>query len=467
MLKDSQDGRSRRGPNILNKAEPRDAPSLSFCMLPLASLALALCAAQEPVVLAELPEDLQLEGSRTVFAPGGTAAAVVVADGSLNDRLWRLWHDGELSEAYDFLDSLRFSRDGRHLAYRRGKVIESETQRWEVVLDGRQDGSYTWVGPPALRPDGGEVAYWAGAGVRHNPKGGVPNGVAYNATGRNGGHYFIVRGGKESKDRFPSTPERYAPVYRADGKEIAHLALLDDGLFVLVGKEEYGPYSTATGPVFAPLGKTCGWAGVPRSGRGAIVIGKKEYAEGASALGPPSFAAKGKDFAFATKRKDELVVEYDGEVIGESFGRLGKITLSDDGKHIAFVGSTSSATSSVSMSGQTIVLDDMQLIGDEENGGDRVAWSLVLDGQVISSGWNYIGQPIFSTKGDWLAVPVRKAKEWHLLTVRIEKKSVQEGLTEPFDAVGAAEFLKDGSIRFGARRGRELVQISLPLLQAE
>jgi hypothetical protein len=436
-------------------------------MLTLASFALACSLAQDPVVLAELPENLALEGSRSVFAPGGSAVAVLCAEGSLQDRMWRLWHEGELSESYDFIDSLRFSRDGKHLAYRRGKVIESETQRWEVVLDGRQDGSYTWVGAPALRPDGGEVAYWAGNEVRHDPKGGVPNGVAHNATGRNGGHYFIVRGGKEDKNRYPSTPERYAPVYRADGKEIAHLALLDDGLFVQVGKKEYGPYSSASGPVYAPEGKTCGWVGVPRSGRGAIVIGKKEYAEGAAALGPPAFAGKGKDFAFPTKRNNELVVEYDGEIVGQSFGRIGKIALSDDGKHIAFVGSTSSSTSSVSVSGQTIVLDDLQLIGDEENGGDRVTWSLVLDGQVISSGWNFIGQPTFSEKGDWLAVPVRKAKEWHLLTLRIDKKGVQEGLTEAFDAVGPAAFAADGRIRFGARRGRELLQITLPLLQSE
>lgn len=436
-------------------------------MLTLAALALAYSPVQDPIVLAELPEDLALEGSRTVFAPGGSAAAVLIPDASLQDRMWRLWHDGELGEPYDFIDSLRFSGDGKHLAYRRGKVIETETQRWEVVLDGRQDGSYTWVGPPALRPDGGEVSYWAGAGVLHDPKSGLPNGVARSSTGRNGGHYFIVRGGKEDKNRFPSTPERYAPVYRADGKEIAHLALLDDGLYVVVGKKEYGPYSSASGPVYAPAGKTCGWAGVPRSGRGAIVIGKKEYAEGAAALGPPAFAGKGRDFAFPTKRDNELVVEYDGDIVGESFGRIGKIALSEDGKHIAFVGSTSSSTSSVSVSGQTIVLDDMQLIGDEENGGDRVAWSLILDGQVISSGWNFIGQPVFSAKGDWLATPVRKGKEWHLLTLRIDKKSVQEGLSEAFDAVGPPAFQDDDEIRFGARRSRELLQITLPLLQSE
>lgn len=262
-------------------------------MLTLAALALACSPVQDPLVLAELPEDLVLEGSRSFFAPGGSAAAVLLAEDRQQDRLWRLWHAGELGEPYDFIENLRFSSDGKHLAYRRGKVIGTETQRWEVVLDGRQDGSYTWVGPPALRPDGSEVAYWAGAGVRHDPKGGVPNGVAHSATGRNGGHYFIVRGGKEDKNRFPSTPERYAPVYRADGKEIAHLALLDDGLYVVVGKKEYGPYSSASGPMFAPSGKTCGWAGVPRSGRGAIVIGKKEYAEGATALGPPRLCWQG------------------------------------------------------------------------------------------------------------------------------------------------------------------------------
>lgn len=430
----------------------------------LAALALLCAPPQEPVVLAELPESLTLEGARTHFAPGGNAAVVVVPDGSLADRKWKLWQDGELGEAYDFLDGLRFSADGKHLAYRRGQVVEGNTQRWEVVLDGRADGSYTWVGPPALRPDGREVAYWAGEDVRHDPKGGVPVGVPHSATGRSSGSYFIVQAGSEGKDRFPSTPERYAPVYRADGKEIAYLALLDDGLFVRVGKKEYGPYMSASGPVFAPEGKTCGWVGVPKSGRGAIVIGKKEHAEGSPALGPPAFAGKGKDFAFPTKRDDQLVVEYDEEVVGQAFGRIGKIALSEDGKHIAFVGSTSSASSSASISGQTIVLDDMMLIGDEDHGGDRVAWSLIVDGHVVSGGWNFLGKPAFSPEGDFLAMPARKGKDWHLLTVRIDKKGVQEGLTERYDAVGPPVFDKSGSIRFGARRERELLQITLPML---
>lgn len=433
----------------------------------LAAFALLCAVPQEPVVITEIPESLPLAGARTHFSPGGRAAVLVIPTGTLTDRKWKLWQDGELGEAYDFLDGLRFSFDGQHLAYRRGQVVEGDTQRWEVVLDGRADGSYTWVGPPALRPDGREVAYWAGEGVRHDPKQGVPVGVPYHATGRNGGHYFLVQAGRESKERFPSTPERFAPVYRADGKELAYLVLLDDGQFVRVGKKEYGPYMNASGPVFAPEGKTCGWVGVPRSGRGAIVVGKKEHAEGAPALGPPAFAGKGKNFAFPTKRDDQLVVEYDGEVVGEPFGRVGKIALSEDGKHIAFVGSTSSASSSVSVSGQTIVLDDMMLIGDEENGGDRVAWSLIVDGHVVSGGWNFLGKPIFSSKGDFLAVPARKGKDWHLLTVRIDKKGVQEGLTERYDAVGPPVFEKDGSIRFGARRERELLQITLPMLGAD
>lgn len=430
----------------------------------IAALAPVCPTLQEPVVLAELPESLPLEGTQTHFAPGGRAAVLVVPDGELAERKWKLWQDGELGEAYDYLDGIRFSADGQHLAYRRGQVLEGDSQRWEVVLDGRADGSYTWVGRPALRPDGREVAYWAGEGVRHDPKGGVPVGVPHSATGRNGGSYFIVQAGQEAKDRYPSTPERYAPVYRADGKEIAHLALLDDGLFVRVGKKEYGPYQDASRPVFAPSGKSCGWVGVPKSGRGAIVIGKKEHAEGAPALGPPAFAGKGKDFAYPTKRDNQLVIEYDEEVVGQSFGRLGKITLSDDGKHIAFVGSTSSATSSASISGQTIVLDDMMLIGDEESGGDSVSWSLVVDGNVVSGGWNYLGKPVFAPKGDFLALPARKGKDWHLLTLRIDKKGVQEGMTERFDAVGPPVFNQDGSIRFGARRERELLQITLPML---
>lgn len=436
-------------------------------MLTFATLALACCPVQDSIVLAELPEDLELKGSRTVFAPGGSAAAVLAVEGDLQDRMWRIWHDGKTSEPFDFIDGLRFSKDGKHLAYRRGKVIKSETQSWEVVLDGRADASYSWVGPPALRPDGGEVAYWAGADVRHNPKGGVPNGVAYNATGRNGGHYFIVRGGKEDKNRFPSTPERYAPVYRADGKEIAHLALLEDGLYVLVGKKEYGPYSSASGPVYAPSGKVCGWVGVPRSGRGAIYIGKKKAAEGLPALGPPAFSEKGKDFAYTTTREGQLYVEYDEEVIGESYGKIGRITLSPDGKHIAFVGSRSDSSSMVSVSGHTLLIDDFLLIDDDDSGTERSAWSLVVDGYVISSEWSSIGKPRFSEDGEWLAVPVRNGKRWHLLTLRIDKEGVQEGLSEAFDAVGAAEFQSDGSIRFGARRDRELMQITLPNPQSE
>ena len=266
----------------------------------IAALTLALPALQVPVVLAELPESLALEGAQTHFAPGGRAAVMVFPDGELDARKWKLWQDGELGEGYDFLNGVRFSADGKSLAYRRGQVIEGGSQRWEVVLNGRADGSYTWVGPPALRPDGREVAYWAGEGVTHAPQNGVTAGSGPGASGRTGGSYFIVQAGQEAKDRYPSTPERYAPVYRADGKEIAHLALLEDGLFVRVGKKEHGPYQDASAPVYAPEGKTCGWVGVPRSGRGAIVIGKKEYAEGAFIDNPIVGAVAGTGFAVQT-----------------------------------------------------------------------------------------------------------------------------------------------------------------------
>ena len=97
---------------------------------------------------------------------------------------------------------------------------------------------------------------------------------------------------------------------------------------------------------------------------------------------------------------------------------------------------------------------------------DRVSWSLIVDGQVVSGGWNFLGKPVFSSKGDFLALPARKGKDWHLLTVRIDKKGVQEGMTERFDAVGPPVFAKDGSISFGARRERELLQITLPMLDS-
>ena len=428
----------------------------------LAALLLSLIP-QQPTVLAELPEELKLEGAHTVFAPGGHAAALLLPEGQGLERKWRLWHEGSTSEAYDFLDSLRFSEDGRHLAYRRGQVLEGERQSWEAVLDGRADRAYDWVGPIALSPQGTEIAYWAGESVRHDPKGGVPVGVAHSATGRNGGEYFIVRGGKEAEERCRPTPERFAPVYRADGKEIAHQLLLEDGLFIRVGKKDHGPYLDASQPVYAPQGKTCGWVGLERSGRGAIVIGKKEFAAGAEALGAPAFAGKGRDFAFPTKEDGKLAVSYDEELVGPSFGRLGKITLSEDGKHIAYVASTSVASMSVSIAGHTIVLDELMLLGNEAADSDRVTWSLVLDGEIVSGGWNFIGVPVFSANGETLAVPVRQGKEWRLLTLELEKDGPREGLSDSFDAVGPPRFTQDGAVRFGARRDRSLLQIELAI----
>lgn len=420
------------------------------------AVSFALALAQEPRVLAELPETPSLEGARTVFAPGGVAAAVVYRDGFGEDARYQLWHDDALSDAYPYVGDLRFSADGRHLAYRRSQAREEGSPSWEIVLDGRAEGGYDWVGPPTLRPDGREVAYWAGEGVQMQG----PPGLGQ----RQGGRYLLVAGGQASEDPCRPGPEAWPPVYRADGKELAYLALEEDGYVVKVGKKTHGPYMDATGPVYAPAGKTCGWVGVPVSGRGAVLIGRKEVDQGASALGAPAFAGKGKVYAYPTKRDGQLVVVRDEEVIGESFGRLGRISLSEDGKQIAFVGSTSSATSSTSVSGQTVVLDSMQLIGREEFGGDGVSWSLVVNGQVISGGWNYLGQPVFTAKGDFLAVPARKGEDWHLLTVRIGKKgALEEGMSERFDAVGPPAFLKDGSVQFGARRERELLQVTLPI----
>lgn len=457
--------------------------------------------AASPTVVHALDEALPVERARTIFAPGGRGFALILPAGddarlaeiapdlpdagegadvvqrSSSSRSSgggalgrggggtqpsRLWHDDRVTEAWDFLDGVGFSEDGAHLAYRRGRLLEDGRQEWQVVHDGSPGLPYAWVGRPSLSPDGEAVAYWAGEDVRHDPPGGISIGQATTPSGRHGGAYFVVEDDDEG-DRCPPTPEKYPPVWRADGKRLAHLFLDEDGLQVMVGKRAHGPYQDATGPVWAPDGNACGWVGVPKSGRGAVFVGKRDYDEGAEALGPPAFAGKGRSFAWPAKRDGQLVVVHDGEVLGLPFGRLGKIALDPDGDHVAFVASNSQSSQSVSVSGQTVVLDDLQLVGDEESGDDRVTWSLVVDGAVVSGGWNFIGRPHFSEDGAWLAAPVRRGEDWHLLTVRVDDDGQHSvGQTARYDAVGPARFDDDG-IHFGARAERELLRLVLPI----
>ncbi len=429
-------------------------------LCPLLLTILPACAQEQPIATA--PEDLDLGGAITVFAAGGSAAAMILSVGAEDDRSWRLWHNGTSGPEWDYLDGLRFSADGQHSCYRAGKRDGPETQTWYVFHDDEQGKPYSWVGMPTLRPDGKEVAYWAAEGVTHRGEREVGRSTgltpALSPPGREGGDYFVVKGYKKGKEYQPgrSAPP---PVYRADGKDLAYRGAVPKGWLILVGRKEHGPYLQATPPQWSPSGKHLTWSGVPLSGQGRIYAGRKELAKGSPALGQPVVSSDGKHLAWPARRDDDLVVVVDEMVVSGPFGRIGRLTLAPKGTSVAFIATEGERSTSISSNGDTDILDAMEVeddFGFWRGGGG--AWRLVINENQVGKEWDYLGQPVFSADGKRIAVEARKDEDWYMLLAEAAEPEQDPWQSERFDAVGEPRFVK-GEVRFGARRGRELVQI--------
>lgn len=351
-------------------------------------------------------------------------------------RIWRLWQNEKRSPEWDLIDGLRFSEDGTHWCYRVRGRKQADAPTWRVVHDGKEGKAYSWVGQPALRPDGKEVAYWAD----HR------------------GDFFVITGNKKGKEYKPGSRPP-APVYRADGKVLAFRCEVGNGWLILVGRKEHGPYLEASAPRWSATGRSIVWAGVPTNGEGRIYAGRKHWDAVSVAVGAPAISDDGKRAAWPALRDNRLVLFADEAVLSGPYVRMAHLTYAPNGRDLAFIGSQGGQEGWGLSDRHTNVLESVEVQGRPDIWqSDNRHWNLVLNGAEVGEDWDELGQPVFSADSKRLALPVRRGEDWFMVVATVGEPESTPWQSERFDAVGPPRFLEN-DVQFGARRGRELLRI--------
>jgi len=277
------------------------------------------------------------------WSPQGDRLVYTVADDYGHLTIF----DGSTSTAYTTVRSIRFSKDGKHLAY---IAQPPEKVEREVVVDGKPGGLYRGVGEPLVSDDGSRVIYVAMDDTSQHML--VDNGVAgpmylrmglpaMSANGQRvayvaqaGANQWVVVDNGKPGNPYKGTLSGVA--LSDDGQSLAYEVKVEAGVVVVVNGTEYGPFESAGASVaFGPGGK---WA-IPVT----TLDQKREIlTEGApvpfmSSMGVSTVAfAKNKLVLIGTSTDTGAAAQV---VIspGESNANLISAVVSPDGEHVAKV----------------------------------------------------------------------------------------------------------------------------------
>lgn len=432
---------------------------------------LALCAAlaiqREEGLLATVPAELALEG-QPIVSPDGLATVrdlvriVWSADGSgvgyvglRGERpvpvIGAELHDG----GYAWADGPVFSADGKHWAFRVGKMAGKDRERWWVLLDGKEVGAEDWIGAVALAPSGDSWCAWTQPGARYDSTGAYERGDQVLAT--------PWKKGAKWSDANSLVAPRFSP----DGSFVTTLASKAGEWHLLVvdkkGERELGkphawildwdvsadrksfallvpdPDSSASDELPPDLPPSM----LPGGGKPVVVFGKETFGAQREGAGLVTLSPDGKQVAWSFRSKGQSGVAVGaGKDAKPSGERVVAIVWRPDGKELAFVrcdGAREKPGLS-SASGEAIL-----------EGGTWTVVRRAANGKESpeSTTWEEIADLAWSKDGELLAYAAKDAEGWRIVCG--EKRSAA------FDEVGAPRFALDGkSVGFGARKEREL-----------
>lgn len=390
-----------------------------------------------------------------MFGPDGTF--VYVFKEKKEEQEYSLFVNG-VKMPYPTHDLPVFSADGRSMAYR---AITSEGAF--VVFNGVKGKTYHIPSRPVITPDGTKVAYIAITTLDEK------NGKA---------ECVIVIGDSEEPydcgddvtaimmqfDKFPQI------TFSADGKNVAYPVLDTPGemgtegfdikrypMFRLsvngtLGKA-YSSLLSAIQPIFNPVTDAVAYivTGGDSRDRSSFVVydGKeqKTYREIGPAPGIPEvqFSADGKKLVYigSHKREDyehdeQVLVVNEGE--GNQYDSIGNVTISLDGKRIAYVAYNLEVLPENDPSYKVLNLPFGSI--------SKSRYSVVIDGQKSLSPEDAVGSIVFFS--DDSKHVVYRAHNSIVLDGRVLPKQYDKILTDPV-------FTPDSKhIGYGARRGNEI-----------
>lgn len=380
---------------------------------PILALALAL---GESKKLDVIPADLRVDES-PAFSADGTRWAYAAVRGS--ESLIVL--DGKPQATSTFADSVVFSADGRHVAWRQGRRNGTTSETWWIVLDGKAQKSCDFAGEPALSADGSRLAYWCGEGVKLDADG------IYT-----GGRYVVMENGKAGP-KFDG--EEQAPRY--DGVRLGYVGRRGAGWVAVAAGKESKAYPTVGPPAFSADGKHHAYAA--RSAERCVLLDEKgkERATGAS-IAAVTFSPDGR-LCWAESKDGKWTMVVDGARQPGEFDAIGIAHFRPDGSRLAY---------RANRGGKTTLPDPALAAATPDQGVEGGKWGIVIEGK-IGIEFDSAGEPVFSPKGAPLAYRARAGDKWMVV--------VGGEVGEPCDAVSDPTFSADGSeVRYGARLGNEL-----------
>ena len=337
------------------------------------------------------------DGKHLAYAAGKQMPGAATPPRALLPGRWYVVHDGTEGRAYEgWIRNLTFSSDSKRLAF----AVETGANDF-VVCDGEVGPGYLDVNDLMFSQDSRHLAYTAwrqDEGYRvvlDGIEGPVYRGVSltlysFSATGelgyraRRGDKTFYVRGGREG----PAYDDMTNLIARADGKHVAYKAKRDGKWFVVYDGKEGRPYEDIDWPFLSPDGKRLAYAAF-----------RTDTAEGGIPIRNSFVVADGRE--------------------GPDFVAVDRIHFSPDGKRLAYTAS------------------------------ERGKWFMVCDGR-RSPGYDEIKWPVFSADSTHLAFLARLGTQWFAVRDATREKG--------YDRIrfGSLTFWADGKrFVYQAQRGKK------------
>jgi hypothetical protein len=434
--------------------------SLVAVLSPLLVQSVAVEPRLEERLMARIPAELALEG-KPIRSPDGVEVPVVETvtwspDGAQvgyvglqGEVPWPVLGEQKF-KAYDYASGPVFGRDGTHFAFRVGKRVGKDRERWWILHDGKETAAQDWIGEFALAPDGASFAAWTQPGAKLEAGGAYAQGPQVLVT--------PWKAGAKWEDADSLTPPRFAP----DGSFVTALAS-KGGSWRLICADKKGerdlsppqPFLTgydvsADGKSFALIVSDMGTdedAEPPPPGmentKCTIVYGKQTLGRDTDGAGAPRFAPDGKQLAWVF-REGALF----GIAIGDAKRRkaehkwIRELEFRPDGKELVFAAGTGGAANPavIGNDGQPQIDGaEWRVVRRDATGGEKSGSESFR--RVVHFAW--------SRDNSKLAFAGQTKEGWCIVCGDIR--------SETFDEVGEPHFAADGlHVAFGARRGREL-----------